>query len=225
MQAFRPGLLRVLEGTDVPVIPVYLDELWGSIFSFHGGRFFWKWPRKWPYPISIHFGPPVHNPSDIYQVRRAVQDLGAMAVQQRTQSMPPSPSRLFGTCKNRSVAGKSPIRPGMDVTGGALLMRTLIARRLLRREVLEKTKRTSEYCCRPACPPIATNVALALDRPRGRQPELHGVAGSNARLHQMAGIRHVLTSRKVMDKLGLRNWTPRSSTWKTCAQSDVDGTR
>ena len=25
-----------------PIIPVYLDRVWGSIFSFKGGRFFWK---------------------------------------------------------------------------------------------------------------------------------------------------------------------------------------
>ena len=54
MQAFRPGVLRVLDGTDVPVIPAYLDELWGSIFSFHGGRFLWKWPQKWPYPLLVY---------------------------------------------------------------------------------------------------------------------------------------------------------------------------
>ena len=54
MQAFKREAMKIHEGTEVPLIPVYLDELWGSIFSFQGGRFFWKWPRRWPYPISIH---------------------------------------------------------------------------------------------------------------------------------------------------------------------------
>ncbi|HAY80662.1 MAG TPA: acyl-[ACP]--phospholipid O-acyltransferase, partial [Planctomycetaceae bacterium] len=44
VQSFKPGMMKIIKGTDAPVIPVYLDELWGSIFSFNKGRFFWKWP-------------------------------------------------------------------------------------------------------------------------------------------------------------------------------------
>src|SRR5262249_21925065 len=36
VQTFKPGLMKILEGTSAPVIPVYLDGLWGSIFSFKG---------------------------------------------------------------------------------------------------------------------------------------------------------------------------------------------
>ena len=66
----------ILKGTDVPVIPVYLEGLWGSVFSFEGGRFFWKMPRKWPYPVTIRFGRPIPTPKDVEQVRRAVEALG-----------------------------------------------------------------------------------------------------------------------------------------------------
>ena len=76
--------MKVLEGADVPVVPVYLDGLWGSIFSFERGKFFWKWPKRWPFPITIYFGSPLTNPEDVNQLRRAVQDLGAIAVQERT---------------------------------------------------------------------------------------------------------------------------------------------
>ena len=41
---FKRGFERMAEGLDVPVIPVYLDRVWGSIFSFKGGKFFWKLP-------------------------------------------------------------------------------------------------------------------------------------------------------------------------------------
>src|SRR5262245_38515607 len=36
VQAFRPGLMKILEGGTAPVVPVYLEGLWGSIFSFKG---------------------------------------------------------------------------------------------------------------------------------------------------------------------------------------------
>ncbi len=76
MREFQPGFLSMLKKTGVPVIPVYFGGLWGSIFSFERGKFFWKWPKRWPYPISIRFGPPMADPKDAEEVRRAVARLG-----------------------------------------------------------------------------------------------------------------------------------------------------
>ena len=46
---FKRGFEKIMQGLDnVPVIPVHLDRLWGSIFSFENGRFFWKWPKRVP---------------------------------------------------------------------------------------------------------------------------------------------------------------------------------
>ena len=44
MLPFRRGFERIMKGVDAPIIPVHLDNVWGSIFSFEGGRFLWKWP-------------------------------------------------------------------------------------------------------------------------------------------------------------------------------------
>jgi acyl-[acyl-carrier-protein]-phospholipid O-acyltransferase/long-chain-fatty-acid--[acyl-carrier-protein] ligase len=76
MQEFKPGFLKVLKGTGAPVIPVYLGGLWGSVFSNSGGRFFWKLPRRWPYPVLIRIGRPIYNPSGVEEVREAVVKLG-----------------------------------------------------------------------------------------------------------------------------------------------------
>jgi acyl-[acyl-carrier-protein]-phospholipid O-acyltransferase/long-chain-fatty-acid--[acyl-carrier-protein] ligase len=56
---FKRGFERIAGGLDVPIIPVYLDQVWGSIFSFKGGRFFWKWPVRFPYPVTVAFGQPL----------------------------------------------------------------------------------------------------------------------------------------------------------------------
>lgn len=76
MQPFQPGLMRIIEGTDLPVIPVYVEGMWGSIFSFEGGKAFWKLPKKWRYPLTIRFGKPIYHPADIEQIRQAVVALG-----------------------------------------------------------------------------------------------------------------------------------------------------
>ena len=68
-------MLKILKDTDAPVVPVCLDELWGSIFSYEGGRFIWKKPNYWPYPVSISFGRPIPHVDDVDVVRNAVLEL------------------------------------------------------------------------------------------------------------------------------------------------------
>jgi len=203
LQAFRPGLMKILEAADVPVIPVYLDELWGSIFSFERGRFFWKRPKKWPYPISIHFGQPVVDPEDVHAVRRAVQNLGATAVAKRTERMAGLAQSFVRTCKKRKRGSKIADSTGNELTGGGLLMRSMILRRLLLRHVLADGERFVGLLLPPSVGGVVANMAVALDR---RVPvNLNYTVTTeviNACIAQ-AGIKHVLTSRKFMEKVKL----------------------
>jgi len=203
LQAFRPGLMKILEGTQVPVVPVYLDELWGSIFSFERGKFFWKRPKKWPYPISIHFGHPVVDPEDVHQVRRAVQDLGATAVAKRTGRMTGLAQLFVRTCKKRKRGSKIADSTGNELTGGGLLMRSMILRRLLARSVLADDERFVGLLLPPSVGGVVANMAVTLDR---RVPvNLNYTVTSeviNACIGQ-AGIKHVLTSRRFMEKVKL----------------------
>jgi acyl-[acyl-carrier-protein]-phospholipid O-acyltransferase/long-chain-fatty-acid--[acyl-carrier-protein] ligase len=76
IREFQPGMMTILKGTNAPVVPVYVDGLWGSIFSFKGGKFFWKIPQKIRPRVTIRFGKPIHHPESLEQVRQAVIDLG-----------------------------------------------------------------------------------------------------------------------------------------------------
>ena len=59
MLPFRREFERIMEGLDAPVVPVCLDGVWGSIFSFNHGRFLWKVPEQLPYPVTVSFGAPL----------------------------------------------------------------------------------------------------------------------------------------------------------------------
>ena len=59
----------------MPVVPIHLGGLWGSLFSYEGGKPFRKWPRRWPYPVSIRIGRPIAAPADVAQLRQAVAEL------------------------------------------------------------------------------------------------------------------------------------------------------
>lgn len=60
---FQKGFERIIAGLDVPVIPLYLHGIWGSVFSFSGGAFFRKLPHKIPYPVAINYGTAISSVS------------------------------------------------------------------------------------------------------------------------------------------------------------------
>ena len=80
----RRGYELIAHAAECPVVPVWLDQLWGSIFSFQGGRYFKKFPKRVPYPVTILFGEPLpHDRADIAIVRQRMLELGEAAYQQR----------------------------------------------------------------------------------------------------------------------------------------------
>jgi acyl-[acyl-carrier-protein]-phospholipid O-acyltransferase/long-chain-fatty-acid--[acyl-carrier-protein] ligase len=80
---FKRGLERIVDGLDVPIVPVYLDRVWGSVFSFKGGRFLSKWPARIPYPVTVSFGAPLPATTPAVEVRVALLAVGAQATAMR----------------------------------------------------------------------------------------------------------------------------------------------
>lgn len=58
-QEIKGGYELIARRADCPVVMVHLNGLWGSIFSFEGGRWFFKWPRTWRRDITITFSRPM----------------------------------------------------------------------------------------------------------------------------------------------------------------------
>jgi len=84
MNEIRKGFELIARRAGAPVIPVYLDDLWGSIFSFERGRFFRKHPHHFPYHVSVLYGdpiPPAEATAD--RCRTAFQELAADGVLRR----------------------------------------------------------------------------------------------------------------------------------------------
>jgi acyl-[acyl-carrier-protein]-phospholipid O-acyltransferase/long-chain-fatty-acid--[acyl-carrier-protein] ligase len=88
----RGVLLRLQRGYELIarharalVVPVWLDQLWGSIFSFQGGRFFTKLPRRIPYPVTVAFGKALEaEAADIARVREEMLKLGEFCYSRRS---------------------------------------------------------------------------------------------------------------------------------------------
>ncbi|HUG92397.1 MAG TPA: MFS transporter [Planctomycetaceae bacterium] len=199
LQPFQRGLLRIIEGTAAPVVPVYLDQLWGSVFSFRGGRILRKRPRQWPYPVTISFGPPLPEPDDVDQVRRAVENLGVESVESRKHRELVPARRFVRQCRRAGRNMKVADSAGSALSGRALLAGTLLLARLLRRRVLARDEAQVGVWLPPSLGGVMANAALAVAR--------HVAVNLNYALPdedvetcvRTSGVRHVLTSRRFLD--------------------------
>ena len=86
MLPFRKGYERIMKNVEAPIIPVHLDRLWGSVFSFSDSKFFWKRPRHIPYPITVSYGEPLPRDADAFTLRQRIRDLGTEAYMDRKSS-------------------------------------------------------------------------------------------------------------------------------------------
>ena len=85
---FRKGMELIMRKLDAPVIPVHLDNVWGSIFSFQSGKVYWKIPRQIPYPVTVSYGERMSPGSLPHEVRREVVALSSEAWSQRKGRLP-----------------------------------------------------------------------------------------------------------------------------------------
>ncbi|MBL9215083.1 MAG: MFS transporter, partial [Opitutaceae bacterium] len=84
LMQLRRGFETMARQARAPVVPVALDGLWGSVFSFAGNKYLWKSPRLMPTHVCVLFGAPLPYPAaDAAAMRRAMLDLGEEAFQER----------------------------------------------------------------------------------------------------------------------------------------------
>ena len=201
LQPFQKGLMKIIKGVDAPIIPVYLDELWGSVFSYKDGKFFWKKPRQWPYPVSIHFGTPLKNPETIDQVRNSVELLGVHAVENRKERTMIPARHFLRKCKSALFRSKVADSSGLDITGGKLLTGTLLFRKLLEKNVFTKDEKFVGILLPPSVGGVIANTAVAAcNRISVNLNYTLTNQGINYCIKD-SGIKHVITSKRVMDKM------------------------
>jgi hypothetical protein len=87
---FYRGIELILHGRDdVPVIPMAIDNLWGSLFSRSGDRFFFKRPVGFRRTVNIVFGPALPAPVTAFALRQALMETMVHAYALRPRPGPP----------------------------------------------------------------------------------------------------------------------------------------
>jgi acyl-[acyl-carrier-protein]-phospholipid O-acyltransferase/long-chain-fatty-acid--[acyl-carrier-protein] ligase len=199
---FKRGYERIVAGLDVPVVPVCLDRLWGSIFSFKRGRFFWKWPERLPYPVTVAFGAPLRRHVGAATARLALMELASRTIETRLDAA--GTSRLLhrqfarnarrrwrALCMSDSTGRR--LTRGRTLTGGVLLARWL--------RHLHPGERTLGVLLPPSVGAALVNLGATL---AGRVPvNLNFTAGPEAMklAIEQCQIRTIVTSRAFVAKV------------------------
>jgi len=96
---FKRGFEQIAEGTDAPIVPVLLDGVWGSVFSWESGRLLFKWPRRGASRVRVIFGKPLPPSSTSYEVRGKIQELSVEAFRLREPRQLPLAGEFVNTAK------------------------------------------------------------------------------------------------------------------------------
>jgi acyl-[acyl-carrier-protein]-phospholipid O-acyltransferase/long-chain-fatty-acid--[acyl-carrier-protein] ligase len=202
MLPFKRGFEQIMKDVDAPIIPIALDGVWGSIFSFEKRRFYWKIPRRFPYPVTVAYGKPMPSDSRPFAVRQAVQELQSEAWRHR------KPRMLTVTQAFVQTARHHPFRIAMadastpKVTFSSALARTIfLARRL--RPIWQGQEKVG-LLLPPSVPGALVNFAALL---MGKVPVNLNYTVSEeviASCIRQCGIQTVVTSKAFLDKIKLK---------------------
>ncbi|PYV14555.1 MAG: acyl-[ACP]--phospholipid O-acyltransferase, partial [Acidobacteria bacterium] len=200
---FRRGFERITRGVDVPIIPIHLDRVWGSIFSFERGKFFFKWPRRIPYPVVVSFGPPLPGSSTAFEVRQAVMRLGAEAFAHRDAVERPLAASFVETAGSVwnlhrfSMADSTGRQLNfLKALAGAVLFRSLIRKRCQGEKMIG-------ILLPPSVPTALLNVGIGL---AGAVPvNLNYTSGPQAlgMAIERCKIKTIFTTEKLLEKAGI----------------------
>jgi acyl-[acyl-carrier-protein]-phospholipid O-acyltransferase/long-chain-fatty-acid--[acyl-carrier-protein] ligase len=73
---FERGYERILRGIDCPIIPIYIDGMWGHPLSRKGGEVFRCWERWFRPRVTVRVGKPVDSDTPAEELRQIVIETG-----------------------------------------------------------------------------------------------------------------------------------------------------
>jgi len=124
---FERGFEKAMEGVDAPIVPIYIDGVWGHPLSYRGGRLFsnWRWFR---WPVTIHIGEPLRGEVSPFDLRQRILDLANQAATLHKKPDTTLPHRLIAAVRNNWGALAIADSTGQRLTFGRTLSAALLAR-------------------------------------------------------------------------------------------------
>lgn len=201
LQPFKKGVERISESLDVPVIPVHIDRVWGSVFSFKRGKFFWKLPERFPHPVTVSFGRPLTSTATANDLRHEVMELSSISMGHRISDKDLLHLRFIKAAKKRFFSPCLADSSGRALTYGQTLAGCLVLSSWLKNN--RKGERFIGIMLPASAAGVVANIGALM---AGHTPVNLNFTGGREALDcavRQCGIGTILTSRLFLSRARL----------------------
>lgn len=207
LMEIKSGFELIARRAQCPVVAVHLEGLWGSIFSFAGGRYFTKLPRGLRRRATVSFSAPLQEISAA-KAREVLLDLGEEAFRLRTASQTRNLAFALARALEESPFAEAVREPASEKKSLTNLELLTLGWRLAVRWRKNLPDQRIGVVLPPGLAGSLANLSLVL---AGKVPvNLNPTLGEEATLAclRQAGVTCILTAEAVRRKLPKFPWTP-----------------
>ena len=209
MLPFSRGIEKIAARCRVKptIVPVYLDNLWGSMLSWSGGRIGKKWPQ-WPLRrrVAVYFGRPVAVGSTAAETRAAVVEASAeCGIAQSDFFLPTPASFVRQACSFRHLFSVGIVDMATGTERKLTWSRVLVAAWSLRTWLAPRLGPEANVgiWMPTSLGSVLCNIAVNfLNRTTVNLNYTTGPSAVGSAVKQ-AGVKQILTSRRFCDKVPL----------------------
>ena len=198
---FAPSLEALTRGLSVPVVPVHIDREWGEILGFARGRFYFKWPRRIPYRVTVNFGKAHPARASAFEIRQVLALRAAETASRRDAVQQPLPAAFLDCARRNWRRFAMADSAGRELTFGKALIGAL----LFRRYVVEHCpgEKMVGVLLPPSAPTAIVNLGISLSgRVAVNLNYTAPIQAVNSAIER-CGIKTVFTSDKLLERFGI----------------------
>jgi len=199
LMRFNKGFEKIARNSGCPIIPAHIGNIWGSIFSFKGGKPGFRKPEQFPRPISVRFGKalPTDTPAD--EARRVIAELGADYATEQSQKPGNTLSHTF-----IAQARRNWFRPitsdtlGQKATYGKLMIGSIALANRMKPQI--KNQKNIGIFLPTSLSNVLSNLAVTLSGKTTVNLNWTASAEAQASAVKQAKIKYIISSRRFLQK-------------------------
>ena len=200
VRAFHRGYERIVRGTGVPLVPVYMGGSWGTMYSYYSGQLLndFRRLRLKRYPVTVIFGAPLPTHTDAFRVRRAVMELSCDWFNSRKGEHRSLGETTVRTCRRYWRDPFADDTTGVKLTWGRALVGGLVIAR-----AVEGRTRGAQHVgilLPSCCPAMLCNIAVALLGKSAVNLNFTVGTAAFASAIRQCSLTTILTSRKFVER-------------------------
>lgn len=198
--SFKQGVSHIMKHRNEPIIPIHIDQLWGSIFSFKNGKFFYKKPESIPYPVTVTIGAPLMPSTPTLQLRQHILSLEAQSFESRDSLRQNIGQKFIHNAKKHFFLSFLSDSKTKYLTYGQTLALSIMLKNTLKLHLNDHEKNVG-IVLPPSVAGFITNFALCLNQ--NISVNLNPTLSKNMfeACIQKSDIKTLITTRKVMEKI------------------------